>query len=98
MNEAPDLNIIDLDPALRQLGNQAPQREVPRRPLQQVHTRQDPTRWPPICPGATLPVTRPRRTHLIAVLIATPKRAAAAWRDIPSRSTAATTRSRKSIE
>ena len=28
MREAPDLHVIDFDPAHRQLGNQAPQREV----------------------------------------------------------------------
>ncbi|CCW16255.1 hypothetical protein EBBID32_5880 [Sphingobium indicum BiD32] len=34
--------------------------------------------WPPIWPGAALPVSRTRRTHLMAELAATPKRDAAA--------------------
>jgi hypothetical protein len=53
---------------------------------------------PPIWPGATPPVARKRRTHKIAVLIATPKRAAASCRDRPPCSTQATTRSRRSFE
>src|SRR5258708_39296784 len=48
--------------------------------------------------GAALPVARNRATHLIAELGATPNRAAARLRDIPSVSTAATTRSRRSNE
>jgi hypothetical protein len=53
---------------------------------------------PPIWPGATPPVSRNRRTQLITVLGATPKRAADSYRDSPSFKTAATARSRRSIE
>src|SRR5206468_1092054 len=53
---------------------------------------------PPICPGAMLPVARKRRTQAIAVLIPTPNCDAAARRDRPPSSTAATTRSRRSTE
>jgi hypothetical protein len=54
--------------------------------------------WPPILPGATLPVWRCRRTHPMAVLIATPNCLAAALQDSPPVSTAATTRFRRSSE
>src|SRR4051794_27213047 len=54
--------------------------------------------WPPIWPGATLPVVATRFSQLIAVLSLTPKRAAACRRESPSCATAATTRSRRSIE
>src|ERR1700735_2216439 len=54
--------------------------------------------WPPISPGAALPLARYLATHLIAELGATPNRAAARLRDTPSCSTAKTTRSRKSNE
>jgi hypothetical protein len=36
---------------------------------------------PPICPGATLPVSRNRRTQTIAVLTPAPNCAAAWWQD-----------------
>jgi hypothetical protein len=49
-------------------------------------------------PGAALPVAWKRATHLIAELGATPNLAAARLRDMPSTSTAATTRSRRSNE
>jgi hypothetical protein len=52
---------------------------------------------PPIWPGATPSVSAFRRTQLIAVLIATLNRRAAAFRDSPL-STADTTRARRSIE
>src|SRR5262249_29947309 len=55
-------------------------------------------RCPPIWPGAKLPVRRYRLTQSIAVLIATSKRAAAWLQDRPPRSTASTTRCRRSIE
>ena len=48
--------------------------------------------------GAKLPVSRKRRTQIIAVLTPTPNCAAARWQDRPPGSTAATTRSRRSIE
>src|SRR4051812_2174744 len=54
--------------------------------------------WPPIWPGATLPVVATRFSQLIAVLSLTPKRAAACRRDSPPSATAATTRLRRSIE
>ena len=54
--------------------------------------------WPPILLGLTLPVSRWRRTHLIALLTDTSNRAAAARAEIPSRSTANTNRARKSVE
>jgi hypothetical protein len=47
--------------------------------------------WPPILPGATLPVFRNSRTRVITVLTPTPNRAAAWRRDMPPFSTAATT-------
>src|SRR3546814_394086 len=54
--------------------------------------------YPPILPGTTRPVSRGRRTHTIALLTETPKRAAAARAEIPSRKTAKTSRSRKSVD
>jgi hypothetical protein len=53
---------------------------------------------PPILSGAALPVARTRFTQPIAVLAATPKRFAARRHDSPPGTTAADTRSRKSIE
>ena len=73
-----------------------------RRARSSSHSRNSPasTRglYPPIRDGATLPVSRCRRTHLIALLSDTPNRAAAPRADMPSFNTAATTRSRKSID
>src|SRR6516165_8964579 len=40
--------------------------------------------YPPICPGAALPVLRTRSTHRIAELIPMPNRSAASRRDRPS--------------
>src|SRR5262245_43033019 len=54
--------------------------------------------WPPILPGATLPVSRRSRTQLMAVLMLTPNCFAARWHEMPPVLTAATTRSRRSIE
>src|ERR1700724_3394641 len=54
--------------------------------------------WPPILRGATLPVSWNRRTQLITVLGATPNRAATRCRDSPPSKTAATARSRRSID
>jgi hypothetical protein len=54
--------------------------------------------YPPILPGATLPVSRSRRTQLIAVLMPTPNCFAALLHDMPPVFTEATTRSRRSIE
>src|SRR4029077_1354674 len=53
---------------------------------------------PPIWPGATLPVSWNRQTQLITVLGATPNWAAARCRDCPPFKTAATARSRRSID
>lgn len=101
MDEPPDLHIVDLDPALAQFGDEAAQREVALRTLDQPVAQlacQQPGLYPPILDGATLPVSRCRRTHLIALLSETSNRAAAPRADIPSVNTAATTRSRRSID
>lgn len=55
-------------------------------------------RQPPIGWAARLPVSWNRRTQSIVVLMPIPKRSAACRCDRPSRSTARTTRSRRSIE
>ncbi|MFG3594752.1 hypothetical protein [Bradyrhizobium sp. RDI18] len=85
MDELP-LNGISLQPAISELGDQAAQGEVPLiRPKTQ--TRCSPEiafgPWPPILPGATLPVSRCRRTHPTAVLTATPSCLAASLQDNP---------------
>ena len=54
-------------------------------------------RSPPSGPGATEPTFRVSAAHRTALAALTPKRTAAAWHDDPA-ATAATTRSRKSID
>jgi hypothetical protein len=102
VDEVPDCPIIDLEAALGEFGDQPAQGEVPcLGALQQPNTVLARIAFglcPPICPGATLPVSRKRRTQTIAVLTPTPNCAAAWWHDMPPVSTAATTRSRRSIE
>jgi len=102
VDEVPDRPIIDLEAALGEFGDKPAQGEVPGLgALQQPGTvlaRNCLRLCPPICPGATLPVSRKRRTQTIAVLTPTPNCAAAWWQDRPPLSTAATTRSRRSIE
>src|SRR6516164_2795181 len=69
VDEVPHRSIIDLEAALREFGHQAPQREgaVPDATRQKcrVLTRIALGFRPPIWPGATLPVSRNRRTQLI---------------------------------
>ena len=81
MDELPDRAVIDLEAALGKLGHEPAQGEValPAAPDQPVAMRAGdlPRLWPPIWPGATLPVVATRFSQLIAVLSLTPKRAAA---------------------
>src|SRR6202047_4139266 len=70
--------------------------KVPHRSI--VDLEAAPRLWPPILRGATLPVSWNRRTQLITVLGATPNRAATRCRDSPPSKTAATARSRRSID
>ena len=102
VDERPDHPIVDPQAPVGQLAHQPPQREValPTALQQPLAIRADQLLRPPATPRQRrhpprLPVLR---TQSIAVLIPTPKRPAAARRDIPSRSTAFTTRSRRSLE
>src|ERR1700720_1153656 len=102
MDEVPHRVVIHLETTLGQLGHQSAQGEGflpdPVHKPGMVLALIAFGLCPPICPGATLPVCRKRRTQVIAVLIPTPNREAAARRDRPSSSTAVTTRSRRSTE
>jgi hypothetical protein len=102
MDEVPDRPIIDLQAALGEFGDEPAQGEVPILGRCNSQARCSPAiafgLCPPILPGATLPVSRSRRTQWITVLMPTPNWAAAPRRDIPPFSTAATTLSRRSSE
>ena len=102
VNEIPHRSIIDLEAALSQFSHQAPQSEGAVRTRRARKAACSPAialgLRPPIRPGATLPVSPNRRTQLITVLGATPKRATDSCRDSPSFKTAATARWRRSIE
>ena len=68
MDELPHRAIIDLQAALAQLGHQTAQREVlllAPRISQSRAANSFFGLWPPIWPGATLPVRRKRATHSI---------------------------------
>ncbi len=81
MDELPDRAVIDLEAALAELGNEPAQGEVPLPQRSTSQSRCAPAiflgLWPPIWPGATLPVVATRFSQLIAVLSLTPNRAAA---------------------
>ena len=101
MRKRPHRPVVHGDPALGQFGAKPAQGKIRLGPLQQpvpVLASQLARFVPPIFPGEGLPVARWRCNHSTAVLIATPKRRAAALHDSPSRSTAVTKRVRKSIE
>lgn len=101
MAAPPDLHTVDFHPSLTELAI-SPLSLKSRRSRSMKHLRSSPESsrglHPRIHAVATLPVCQCRRTHLVTLLYARPKDALSSCADMPSFSSAATTRSRRSID